>query len=160
MKLTWKDTRKISWNLTQPLSAAKMYGKDDLVQIPKTMWDATLPVKKGDVIIVLTESLCQKSDRTVYLTEPVRGNNLRDVLKSVERGINRKISYKNKKYKIPTSVIYRKIGYFFYPKDRLELVNKYEGTGVKPVELYGDHIHFEGLRRRGKSIYLDIWTGS
>lgn len=52
------------------------------------------------------------------------------------------------------SIVYGYIGGFIKKSDRLRLVRKFESDGIRLADLYGDHVHFEGILIGKKDIII------
>ena len=135
----------ISWKLSQPFSTARFYEAElgRFVPIPKEMLAIKLAVRKGDRIALL-----YNNDKVV-LTAPITGGKtLKDVLHSLEKGMQTPLTTRHQ-----IQVAYQMIGYFFKPSDRLRLVKRLEQKKLTPADLVKDNYEFfEGdLRRKGNT---------
>lgn len=166
---SWTVFRDIQWNIEDPLSKVKKYGKDGKLISAKDLLNVKVPVKKGDRLVILRYSVNKKE--VPVLTVPIRGNTVRSVLKTLYDGLHKNIGAGNRgikgtkrdyyfepsqKYPFPSKneVVYLKIAGYFDSFNRTKYVEKYEKGRLKPVELYGDHNNFEGIRRKGKYLYF------
>lgn len=107
------------------------------------------------------------------LTVPVQGTTIGAVMKSLYKGLHTSIKSGNRgfngtkkgdyyfeptkqKYPFPSKneVVYDKISGFFDSSIRESLIKQYEHGTLKPYDLYGDHIAFSGLQRKGKYLFM------
>ena len=142
--------------------------------------------KAGDRICILRHEWSDNPTHNAVLTEPILGKpTVLNFLKTLERGLNRnigsadrktsrgrKVKYwfdytrmfnligKRMRLKVPTrnEIVYVKISYYFDKELRMKLVQKYENGKLKPHELYGDSIFFEGMTKKGNIWFFN--TGS
>lgn len=145
----WDIFQYIYWQLDQPLSTAVRYDGDlkKLVDIENIM-NIKVPIKNGDKIAILyyDPSYCinnNKYGNTIILSEKFKGKpTVENVLKTLEKGLNKKITPYNKSnvnfdnnIYIKNSIIYSLISRFPLKNDRLNLINKYENGELKPCDL-------------------------
>jgi len=135
----------ISWTITTPLSTAHIISTDEQ-PVPSTLLNHKLSVRSGDTIAILYNHY------TPIITEKITGSTLKSVLSSLERGLQKRVSPHDNDLR---EQIYSRISGFFRTKDRLRLINLYEKGRLKPIDLLGDHIFFEGGLKRGKG---GVWT--
>lgn len=176
----WDAFNQISWNLYKPLSTVKRFdSKTEKLVDPKDILKLSAPIKKGDKVAIIVynpasfinypyikKNKC--NEEIAVLTEPILGKSIvKNVLKALERGLNRPIKpgdrKKNYDYSLDDKynknlIIYSKIGMFFDANMRMKLIKKYESGKLKPYELLGDHRYFEGMEKKGNILYF--YTGS
>jgi hypothetical protein len=167
--MSWTEIfRQINWNLTEPLSTAKINGTGNL-SINEIM-NTEIPIKKGDKIQILRKCCdnCSKKCKCItILSEPIVGKKTaKNILKALERGLNKNIipgdrrrNNKNDKkkysqYKLENNIeknstIYHFIGQWFDTSARIHFVGLYEKGELKPRDLLGDHRYFEGISKKG-----------
>ena len=171
----------LSWNISRPLSTMRVYSKQDKKISVKDVLEKKLPIKSGDRVVILRycpQSCSKKSKELPVLTMPIRGTTVGAVMKALDKGLKRPLKpgdrgkggkpkvgsffFEPSRQKHPfpekNEVVYSKISGYFDSSARSKLVKKYEGGRLKPYELYGDHLHFEVMERRGK--YWYFYTGS
>lgn len=139
-----KQINKISWTITRPFTTAVIIPTDE--QIPSSLLNYKLPVRSGDTI-----SLVYNNNESI-LTERISGSTFKSVMTSLQRGLQKNIPTGDSDTR---EKVYQRIAMFIRPKDRLRLINLFEKGKLKPVDLLGNHIFFEGGLRRGKE---GIWT--
>jgi hypothetical protein len=119
---------------------------------------------------------CDKPVVTEIITKKREHYTVMDVMRSIRKGFDgiiqpgKRIDFGEKVKKYPNEhfesnfdkneYIYGKIADWIDSSNRLNLVSLYEGGDLKPVDLAGDHIYFEGVKRKKNTKYLVISFGS
>lgn len=155
------------WRINTPMSQAGHYDdNNNFTPLDKEVLDKKIAIRKDDRVVILSHRDGDK--RYPALTEPIKGDTIKALLKAIEKGMNRTIEAgdrskkspyyfeKSQKYPFPEKniIVYQKISGYFDSSNRLKYVKKFENGTLKPHELYGDHIYFEGVQRSGKYLYL------
>ena len=103
--------------------------------------------KNDKISLVFIDNLNIKELPNIYID--IKGDTLKDLLKSIEKGMDTKI-----KNNVETNFIYNSISGFTDSKMRLRLINLYEHNKLKPKDLLGDHIFFAGIKRLKNGIWI------
>lgn len=166
--------QNLNWRMDEPLNKIRVFSKKNGQAISiKDILKKKVAVNPGDRIVILWHCRCSCGKNNTnkeypVLSEPIRGKTVGSVMRSLERGVNRPLSpgsrtngfyfERRQKYPTPTKseVIYSRIANYIHPEARLNLTKKYESGKLKPAELYGDHIYFEGITKKGKFLYVHI----
>lgn len=166
----------LSWNIYQPLSSIRVFDRENnkLVPITKDIMETKVPIKPGDRIVIIRfrTSYDKKCKEIPVLTEPIRGNTVKAIMKALERGLHKPITsgkrglrnsfyfepsrQKNCSFPTKNEVVYSKIARYIDSHTRLKLIKKYENGTLKPFELYGDYRYFEGIKRKGNYLYFGV----
>ena len=140
------DENQIQWILDRPLDTACFRTNDyKEIKIPPAVWNIKKSVMPGDKIVLIYD------DNEIVFTEPIRGSTLKSILKSLERGLNRKLK-NNNLHTIKN--VYKLIGLFFKKDKRLELAKKFEMNDLCIKDLLGDHTFYEGHLRRNGGVWI------
>jgi hypothetical protein len=135
---------KVSWALTRPLKTMTVFLPDDTFgPVPKEYFDRKLPIKSADTIVVL----CIRNHAPI--TAPIKGKTVHNVFKSLERGLHIKMRSSTDDV-FRRIAVYSRIADFVDAKMRKSLTKKYEAGSLRPIDLLGDHVYYEGGLRRGK----------
>ena len=135
--------KSICWNLKQSLAFANA-GYDSsnkLVKISNEIWNKKLNVKRGDQISLVYY------DGKPIITHSIKGNTIKDILKSLENGLRKplEVTYENaKKVYITTSS-------FRFAKDRIKIIKLFENKKLCPIDLIGNYQFFEGSLKRTRN---------
>ena len=118
----------------------------------KVIMNKKVPIKRGDKIAVLYVN------HEPYLVTKwnKKDGTLKEVLEHLYDALDTPLEPNWEE----TKGIYERISNWFKSEDRLELVRKYENGELKPKELLGDHLYFEGMGREGSSKNIWVSTGS
>lgn len=159
------DLRNISWNINIPVSNIRIYSNENPDGIKLTKKDLSEKITGlavGDKVVVCWST--DDSGKMIELhTETLRSNTLGGLLNTIYKGTHIKLTPKsnfNIKYKqyrrnmSPTTYVYKNISKFISKESRMVMADKFEKKGISPIELYGDHVFFEGIHKKGKYIYV------
>jgi hypothetical protein len=128
---------KVSWTLlTNPVDAIMYENKnyDDELPISQEILNIKLRGKRIALLYSHGEPL---------LTTPFIGNTFGQWMECLYQGLNKTFIVKDLSRE-EIEAIYGCFGCWFYTEDRLKLVKKFETNKLKPYELLGNHIFFEG----------------
>jgi hypothetical protein len=146
----------IMWRTTNPVNSAHMGFRgdtDDRIPVPADVWNAKLPVRKGDRVALVF------FDGAPAVTAPVKGGTVRDMFDSIAAGMQKRIDADQFR------TAYAAIGAFLVTKPRtgilqgkslvVQLVEKLEAGTLTPYDLVRDNYDFyEGNLSRTDG----IWT--
>ena len=97
---------------------------------------------------------------------------VRTYLETLDRGLERylKPGDRSRKYEYyfnsdrkkydKNGIVYDMISGFVDTEERLNRIHKYEEGRLRPVDLLGDHIYFEGASRDGDTNIIEYFVGS
>jgi len=139
----------LSWTLTTLPSEAKMFNSQDnsYYPIPDSILNYKLPYSNRPSHIELVTL-----GSTVVLTAPFKGKTFKEWLHSLYEGLHTPIDNDSISVNQRGS-IYRLASYYVSREDRLQIIDKLEHSQLKPVELLGDRVFFEGHIIRRNNIW-------
>lgn len=128
----------LSWDVTKPISSIKIYDDETgkFSTVSRSELSKKISVRKNDVV-----GYWYRGNLIEWLTEPVQGDTLRDLLKAYSRLVNRALRSGSLDM---ASWVYTRIGDFIHKKDRIRLARLYESNKLKLADLMGDHVCYEG----------------
>ncbi len=141
--------KKVSWTLSQLPSEAELYiGNDNYTSLPENILNLQIPyasiTKKIEVLHL--------NGKTV-LTTPFNGTTFRQWMNSLYEGLHKPIDTDNLSSD-QLSDIYVLASRFLRKEDRELLIHKLENNELKPIELCGDYIYFEGYLKRRDNTWV------
>ena len=163
---------KVEWNLRQPLSKLKVKGMRECKFTSNSVQNflkTEVDIKDEDKVVILDINYGYKAALTTYIDKPESQYRVIDVLETIERMLKTPIK-PGIRYIKPCTInyfeddidgdkfIYKKIEEFFGANTRIKLTKDYENSELTPVDLLGDHIHFEEFQ--GQENYLFMILGS
>jgi len=135
---------KIDWDLRKPLSHARLVVNGERIRITSDIWNVKTNFKKGDKILIL------RNPTGKHLVGKVRGSTVKDILKTLEAGLNGIIKNNN----IGNIIfVYNLISKFRHPDLRLTLAKKFESNKLKPLDLLGDYNALSGGFKKVKGVW-------
>lgn len=117
-------------------------GSDEKRPVPDEIWN--YPMRGNTRIAVLF------SREGAVITAPFSGGTFRDWTNQLYKAL-RKLIETN-----ASEMAYSRIGYFLHSNRRKDLVDKFERGELRPIDLAGDHVYFEG----GLTTKDNVWVYS
>ena len=141
--------KKVSWTLSQLPSEAELYiGNDNYASLPDNILNLQIPyasiTKKIEVLHLNGQTI---------LTTPFNGTTFRQWMNSLYEGLHIPINTDNLSSD-QLSDIYVLASRFLRKEDRELLIHKLENNELKPIELCGDYIYFEGYLKRRNNTWV------
>lgn len=134
----------ISWVITEPVENACLgYDNDQRIPISDEIWNIELGIKKGDRVVIVWRRY------NPCIIVPVSGSTLRDMFVSICNGMDTYLSVNDKEH------VDKAIADFYHENDRKILTDKYKNGDLKPRDLCGDYVFFEGNFKRDEN---GLWT--
>ena len=140
----------LSWTITTLPSEAKMFNSGDNSYSPvsDTIFNYKLPYSNTTSVIELLSV-----DGQLVLTTKFNGNTFKHWLNSLYEGLHIPINSDSLSIDQMAS-IYTMASYFRQKEDRIHIIEKLENNILKPYELLGDRVFFEGHLNRKNN----VWT--
>lgn len=130
-----------SWNLSYPYNTPQRGlgtydANGNLIPPTRAEWDAKVPfAKAGKPVAVL-----HRNGKPI-ITEPLIGVTLRDVVKSIERGLTRVLDPSDPDQR---PLVYAAVANWLRGPVRRQLIEKYEARKLTARDLLGNYDGFEG----------------
>jgi len=142
----WRNTtNKLSWRIGSDISNFQTYDseEDKFNKLTKEELNTKLPITQNNSIRIMPWS--------DVITEPIRGVTLKDLIKALDKGMNKTIDPND--YKI-NKIIYEYISGFRKSKKRLNLITKLEQNKLTYGALLSEGPYYiEGGFKKNKGIW-------
>ena len=137
---------KVSWTLlTNPVDAIMYENKNYNEELPISQEILNIKLRGKRIILLY-------SGGKPLLTTPFVGNTFGQWMECLYQGLNKTFIVDDLSME-GIEGIYACIGCWFHAEDRLKLIKKFEANKLKPSELLGNHIFFEGSLRLEKGAW-------
>lgn len=169
-----QEFKNITWDISTPLPEKIMEWsptEKKLVPIdPIKLQKPVLPSTNYQVVI-LWDSTPNSRNCIPVVAEPVVGTTVYDVLKTIDKGMRKSIKPVNRQTPVEDEYfskvhkklgiskntwIYRSISNYIDANKRIRRIKNYERGILKPYELLGDHVFFEGIMKKGKKLLIHL----
>ncbi len=142
--------KNVSWTLSQLPSEAQMYKvyEDNYESLSDNILNLQLPYSS----ITKKIEVLHLNGKTI-LTTPFNGTTFRQWMNSLYEGLHKPIKTEDLTSEQLTDM-YVLASRFIRKEDRELLIHKLENNELKPIELSGDYIYFEGNLRRKNNTWV------